>query len=91
MALDVKNPIYDVSYLRVDLSCIRTLDSPPNELLLLRLPTCGGGETFERGSPSDFGSTLAFRTSFSYLSGFKIGVRLGLLGNPLDIVGTYCR
>lgn len=64
MALDVKNSGHDLSYLRVDLSCIHTLVSPPNELLLPRLPACGTGETLERGSVSDFGS-FAFRTSFS--------------------------
>lgn len=63
MALDVKNSGYDLSYLRVDLSCIHTFVSPPNELLLLRLPVCGAGETLECGSVSDFGS-FAFRTSF---------------------------
>lgn len=67
------------------------MDSPPNELLLLRLSPCGAGETFVRGSASELGSTLAFGISFSDLSEFEIAVRLGLLGNPFDIVGTYFR
>lgn len=86
MVLDVEDPGYDFSYLQVDLSCILTLVSPPNELLLLRLSSFGAGETFDRGSASDFGSTLAFRMSLPEPSDFERGVRLGL-ADPLDIVG----
>lgn len=90
MVLAVKNSGDDFSFPRVELSCILTLDSPPTELLLLRLPTCGSGETFDRGSASDFGSTFAFGTSFPESPEFERGVRLGL-ADPFDIVGIYYR
>lgn len=86
MVLDAEDPGYDFSYLQADLSSILTLASPPNELLLLRLPSCGAGETFDRGSASDFGSTLAFRMSLPEPSDFERAVKLGL-ADPFDIVG----
>lgn len=90
MVLGVTNSRDGLSFLRYDLSCVLTLDSPPNELLLLRLSPCGAGEAFDRGSPSDFGSIFAFKTSFPDPLEFERDVRPGL-ANPLDVVGICYR